>query len=58
MTFLTHTKYQDHVPCSCAYKVVCVDIDLAKRLFCTEEKMQVINLSDQFLTSTTIAKKL
>ena len=50
-------KYQDHVACSFAYKIVCVDIDLAKRLFCTVEKMQLINLPDQFLTSITIVEE-
>ena len=26
MKILTQKKYQDHIPCSFAYKVVCVDI--------------------------------
>ena len=25
MKVLTHKKYQDHIPCSFSYKVVCVD---------------------------------
>ena len=25
MKVLTHKKYQDHIPCSFAYKVVCID---------------------------------
>ena len=32
-------------------------IDLVKRLHCTEEKMQLINLSNQFSTNTTIGEK-
>ena len=30
-------KYQLHIPCSFAYKVVCIDDKLAKKLFFTEE---------------------
>ena len=33
-------------------------IDLVKKLFCTEEKMQLTNLSNQFLVNTTTAEKL
>ena len=31
-------KYQDHIPCSFAYKVVVLIINTVKRMFCTEEK--------------------
>ena len=33
-------KYQDHIPCSFAYKVVCVDNKSVKMLCFLEEKMQ------------------
>ena len=33
-------KYQKNIPCSFAYKVVCVIINLVNQLFLTEEKMQ------------------
>ena len=36
-------KYLSHFSCSFAYKVVCIDDNLTKRLFFTEEKMQFIN---------------
>ena len=30
MKALTHKKYQDHIPCSFAYKVVCIDDKFSK----------------------------
>ena len=36
-------KYQNHVPCSFAYKVVCADNKFSKKLFCTEERMLFMN---------------
>ena len=54
-------KYQDHIPCSFAYKVVCTDIclmiDLPSQLLFIEVKMQLMNLLNQFLKSINIAKK-
>ena len=50
-------KYQDHVPFSFAYKVVCVDNRYSKKMFCTEEKVLLTNLLNQFLMNTTIAKE-
>ena len=55
---ISHTKkYIDHIPCSFAYKVVCVDNNLVKNLICIEEKMLLKNLLVQFLVSTIIAQK-
>ena len=34
-------KYQDHIPCSFAYKVVVLITNLAKKLFFTEEKYAI-----------------
>ena len=48
-------KYKDHVPCSFAYKVVCVNNKFSKMFFCTEKKMQFINLFSGFLKSILIA---
>ena len=50
-------KYQKNIPCSFAYKVVCVIINLVNQLFFTEEKMQQLNLLKEFLKCTVIAKK-
>ena len=50
-------KYQDHVPCSFAYKVVCVDNRFSKKLFCTKEQIPLINLLNQFLMSTIIVEE-
>ena len=42
-------KYQDHVPCSFAYKVVCVDdVGLLNQLLFMEVKMLLTNLLKQF----------
>ena len=51
-------KYQDHVPCSFGYKLVCVDNKFSKRIFRTEEKMLLINLSSQFLKNIIIVEEL
>ena len=39
-------KYQDHIPCSFAYKVVCINGKFSKDvlLCCIEVKMQFLNL--------------
>ena len=50
-------KYQDRVPYSFAYKVVCVDNKYSKKLICTGEKMLFMNLLNQFLMSTIIVGK-
>ena len=50
-------KYQDHTPCSFAYKVVCVDNKFNKKVVFTEEKMLLSNLLKQFLKSMIIVKK-
>ena len=33
MRVLAQTKYQDHIPCSFAYKLICVDDKLVSLLF-------------------------
>ena len=50
-------KYQDHIPCSFVYKVVCIDDRLLSQSLFIEVKMQPINLLKQFLRSTNIAEK-
>ena len=50
-------KYRDHVPCSFAYKLFVLIIDLLSQLLFTEVKMQFINLLKQFLKSMGTAKK-
>ena len=50
-------KYQDHIPCSFAYRVALARVDLASQLFFTEEKIQSINLFKQFLKNMIIVKK-
>ena len=51
-------KYQAHIPCSSAHKVVCIADKFSKLLFFTEEKMQSIHLLKQFLMSMIIVKKI
>ena len=50
-------KYQDHVPSSFAYKVVCIDGRFTKPIVVLEVKMLLINLLKQFLGSMSTAKK-
>ena len=38
-------EYQDHIPCSFAYKLICVNDKFSKDLVCyREKKMQFLNL--------------
>ena len=51
-------KYQDHLPCSFAYKVVCVDNKFSKKVIIYRGKNAVfIGSLKQFLMSFIIAKK-
>ena len=50
-------KYQDHIPCSFVYNVVCITINLLRKLFCTEERMLFTTLLNKFLMSIIIAGK-
>ena len=47
-------KYQPHIPCSFAYKVVCIDNKFSKKLFFPEEKMLFPYLLKQFIVSIVI----
>ena len=49
-------KYQDHVPCSFAYKVVSIDDRFTKPIVVLEVKMQLMNLLKQFLRSISTKK--
>ena len=52
-------KYQDHIPCSFAYKNVCVDNKFSKKVVLYREKKKLfIALLKQFLMSMIIVKKL
>ena len=50
-------KYQKHIPCSFAYKVVCIDDKFSKPVVLYRGKMQFIDLLKQFLKSMIIVKK-
>ena len=50
-------RYQDHVPCSFDYKVVCADNKFSKKMFFTEEKIIFIGSLKQFLKSMIIVQK-
>ena len=49
--------YQDHIPCSFAYKFVCVDDKFIKPIVVFRGKMLLTSLLKQFLKSITIIKK-
>ena len=49
-------KYEAHIPCSFAYKVVCIDDKFSKSVVLYKGKMQLISSLDQFLKSIDIAK--
>ena len=47
--------YQGHIPCSFAYKIVCIDDKFTKPTI--EVRMQLMNLLKQLLKNINIAKK-
>ena len=54
-TFHILKNYQDHIPCSFAHKVVCIDDRFSKSI--TQEKMQSTNFLKQFLKKINIVKR-
>ena len=50
-------KYQDHIPCSFAYKIVCVDDKFSNQLLFLEAEMQLMSLLKWFLKSLHTVKK-
>ena len=42
-------KYQDHIPCSFAYKIICMDDKFTKPVVLYRGKMYLINLLKQCL---------
>ena len=50
-------RYHDHIPCSFAYKVVCIDDKFNKPIVVFRGEMLLMNLLKQFLRSMNIAKK-
>ena len=50
-------KYQDQIPCSFAYKIVCVDDKFSKSIVLYRGKMLLLDLLKQFLKSMNTVKK-
>ena len=50
-------KYQDHIPCSFAYKFVCVDDKFTKPIVVFSSEKLLMNLLKQFLKSMDTVKK-
>ena len=50
-------KNQDHISCSFAYKVVCIDDKFSKRAVLYREKTRSLGLLKQFLENMIITKK-
>ena len=50
-------KYQDHIPCSFAYKLLVLMIGLLSQLLFLEAKMLLMNLLWQFLKGINTAEK-
>ena len=50
-------KYQAHLPCSFAYKVVCLDDKVSNLVVLYRGKMQSINILKQFVKKMDIAKR-
>ena len=52
-----HKTYQDHIPCSFDYKVVCINDRFSKPTVVFRGENAAYNLSKQFLTTIDTAKK-
>ena len=50
-------KYEAHIPCSFACKVLCADDKFGKPVVLYRGKIRFMNLLKQFLGSTIMAKK-
>ena len=57
MKVLPQKKYQDHIPCSFAYKVVCVDDRFTKTIVVFRGENVVYQFLKQFLKRKSTAKK-
>ena len=55
---LTHKKYQDQVPCSFAYKVVCVDHRFTKSIFIYKGENAAYELIKSILKEYKYCKKV
>ena len=49
-------KYQDHIPCSFAYKAICIDNKFSKKVVLCRGKMLPKSSLKQFLMSMIIVK--
>ena len=57
MKVLTQKKYHEHVPCSYAYKVVCIDDRFSKSTIIYSGKNAAYELIKQSLENINIAEK-
>ena len=57
MKVLPQKKYQDHIPCSFAYKVVCVDDRFTKTIVVFRGENVAYQFLKQFLKRKSTAKK-
>ena len=53
----TQKKYHNHIPCSFAYKIVCVDDRSVSQLLFLGVKALLMNLLKKFLKSMNTVKK-
>ena len=57
MTFLTQKKYQDHVSCSFAYKVLCIDNRFSKKIVLCRGKNAVNKFIKSILSEYNYCRK-
>ena len=50
------SKYQNHTPCSFAYKLLCTDDKYSKDVSCSEEKILCLNLFTAFSKNMNIVR--
>ena len=50
-------KYQDHIPCSFAYKLVCIDNKFTEPIVALRGEKLLMNLLKQFLKSLNTVEK-
>ena len=58
MKVLTQKKYQDHVPCSFPYKLICVDNEFTKSIVVFKDENAAYKFNEAILKDFECCKKL
>ena len=54
----TQKKYQDHIPCSFTYKIVCIDNKFSKKVVLYRRKNAIRRFTEEILKEYDYCKKM